>query len=269
MNQRRYNEIKIFALIGAVCAIAAAVMEYSPSSAVVQWQPYATAFQTAARENKKVYVDVYAEWCGPCKLMDRTTFANDTVIATLQNDVIAVRVNIDDENIGADVKKKFNIQAMPTSLLLMPDQQEIKRNVGYMNGTQFIEWIADTTVSEFSHWDDFPEAVRRAEAEHKQIFIVALQDSLIIEELNRAFRKSALKRLIRAKCIPTLIIKTNPNHEKIIHQYTLLPSIDFIGYLYLFTPSMELKKAVPLRNYDGFRLLEMVQQMIAESEKPA
>ncbi|MFA6456872.1 MAG: thioredoxin domain-containing protein [Bacteroidota bacterium] len=269
MNQRRYNEIKIFAVIGALCTIAAAVMEYVPSSATVQWQPYATAFQTAARENKKVYVDVYAEWCGPCKLMDRTTFANDTVMAMLQNDVIAVRVNIDDEKIGAEVKKKFNIQAMPTSLLLMPDQMEIKRNVGYMDGTQFIDWIADTAVSEFSRWDDFPGAATRAAAEHKKIFIVALQDSLKVYELDRAFRKPAVKRLIRDKCIPTLLLNNNTGHQKFIRQYVLLPSIDFIGYLYVFSPAMELLQAVPLRNYDGLRLQEMVQQIIADAEKPA
>ena len=43
---------------------------------------------------------MYAEWCDPCKLMDKTTFVNDTVLTLLHNNFIATRINIDDEKIG-------------------------------------------------------------------------------------------------------------------------------------------------------------------------
>jgi len=62
MNQRRTLEIKMFAVIGVACAIAAAIVEYYPATAAMQWIPYETAFQKAQQENKLVYVDVYAEW---------------------------------------------------------------------------------------------------------------------------------------------------------------------------------------------------------------
>ncbi len=38
-------------------------------------------------------VDVYTEWCGPCKMMDRNTFTNADVIKKVNTDYYAVKFN--------------------------------------------------------------------------------------------------------------------------------------------------------------------------------
>ena len=255
-------------MIGVFCAVAAAIVEYYPVTVPLQWVPYETTFQKAKQENKLVYVDVYAEWCGPCKLMDRTTFANDTVIASLQNDFIATRVNIDDERTGAEVKKKFNIQAMPTSLLLTAEQIEVRRNVGYMNASKFNDWIVETTTPEFMSWDSFSSSLTRAKTENKSVFVLVLQDSLKLDELQKSFGNTEIKRMIKRKYIPTLLLNNVPEHREIIKKYTLVPSVDFIGCIYTFSPTMELEHTLPLRNFDAFRLDILLKQFIAEAEHP-
>lgn len=263
MHQRPVQHIKIFTAVGILCAVIAAGIEYFPSSASIEWVPYETAFLRAQTENKLVYVDVYAEWCAPCKTMDRTTFSNDTVISALKNNLIAVRVNIDDPGTGADLKKRYNISAMPTSLLLRHDQLEVKRRVGYMNAGTMMDWLADTVFAEFIRWSDFTEAAASARSGNRNLFILVLHDSLKVMEMQRAFLNKNIKQVIKKDFIPVLLINSVPDHQKIIQQYALLPSNDFIGCLFTFTSSMELIRTMPLRNFDAMRLQPLVEQVTA------
>ncbi len=263
MEQRPVYIMKITALIGILCAIAAAVIEFYPTHSSVQWVPYEMAFQRAKVEHKLVYVDVYAEWCAPCKRMDRITFANDTVIAALTEGVIATRVNGDDPNLGAKMKNEFNVTAMPTSLLFRSENAELKRHVGFMDAAAFMDWIADTSLSEFVHWDEFNEARVKAQNTKKTLIILALHDSLKVMEMQRAFQNKNVKQIIKRNFVPVLLINTITDHQKVIAQYTLLPSFDFVGYLYTFTPSMELIRAIPLRNWDASRTQSLVESLSA------
>lgn len=42
---------------------------------------------------KKMFVDVYTEWCGWCKKMDKTTFRDSAVIARMNEDFYAIKLN--------------------------------------------------------------------------------------------------------------------------------------------------------------------------------
>lgn len=42
---------------------------------------------------KKIVVDVYTPWCGPCKMMDRNTFSNPEIIQTMGGDFYPVKFN--------------------------------------------------------------------------------------------------------------------------------------------------------------------------------
>ena len=42
---------------------------------------------------KKIFMDVYANWCGPCKLLDKHTFSNKDLIAYVNENFYAVKFN--------------------------------------------------------------------------------------------------------------------------------------------------------------------------------
>lgn len=265
MNQRRTQEVKLFGIIGILLAMAAMIMEYRPSGSAVEWVPYGEAFRRAAEEQKAVYVDVYAEWCSPCKEMDRTTFSDDSVVHLLQNNLVAVRVNIDDEGTGADIKKKFNIQAMPTSLLLTPSGQEIKRHVGYLNSAQFLEWTADTVGILFALWNNLPTARAMAMKEKKKLLVLVIQDSASIPSLQKELRRPEIRKGLNKKFIPTLLVVTNPAHNTFIRQYSLSPSIDFIATFTSFSPqTMEIVQVLPVRQSDMVRFRYIFLPLLGE-----
>jgi thioredoxin-related protein len=59
----------------------------------IQW----TGFEEAVRKNeqvkKKIFIDIYTDWCGWCKRMDATTFKNDSVIEYLNRHFHPVKIN--------------------------------------------------------------------------------------------------------------------------------------------------------------------------------
>jgi thiol:disulfide interchange protein DsbD len=141
MNQRTVSGIKYLMAIALLCASAGAALEFYQKTNTVEWVPFADAAQYAKEKNKLIYIDFYADWCQPCKQMDKSTFTNDSVITLLKNEFIATRINVDEPLFGQPMMKKYNISAMPTALLLGSDQQEVRRYVGFMNAEEFIVWL--------------------------------------------------------------------------------------------------------------------------------
>lgn len=51
----------------------------------IKWMKFEDAVAMARKQPKKIFIDMYTDWCGWCKVMDRTTFA-DTVIEKYMNE---------------------------------------------------------------------------------------------------------------------------------------------------------------------------------------
>ncbi len=81
--------------------------------------------------NKPIFLDVYAKWCGPCKLLKRTTFKDEEVGAYFNANFINIAIDGETKE-GNELMKKYNIRAYP-SLLIIDSNGEIKtRETGYL-----------------------------------------------------------------------------------------------------------------------------------------
>ena len=49
----------------------------------VKWLDFKTALAANKKKSKPLYIDVYTDWCGWCKKMDKTTFEDPEVVALL------------------------------------------------------------------------------------------------------------------------------------------------------------------------------------------
>ena len=93
------------------------------------------ALVRAGKENKLVFVDFYTTWCGPCKLMDRTTFKDPKVVAWLHDQAIAVKV---DAEAQLELAKKYEIKNYPTMLWLKADGKQAVRHIGTLDAEEFM-----------------------------------------------------------------------------------------------------------------------------------
>lgn len=59
----------------------------------ITWYSWDEAVALQAKTQKKIFVDVYTEWCGWCKKMDSSTFVDPTVVKFMNDNFIAVKLD--------------------------------------------------------------------------------------------------------------------------------------------------------------------------------
>lgn len=104
--------------------------------------PIDEAIKKANQENKKVLLYFTADWCGPCKYMDKFTFKNDTVKTYLSNHYVAVKINESTWK-GEKLTKKFKVYAYPTFIILNQEGIIQKRFISETSTKGFLAQISD------------------------------------------------------------------------------------------------------------------------------
>lgn len=94
--------------------------------------------ERAKTEKKPIFIDCYTTWCGPCKLVARTTFKNDTVGQFYNANFICAKIDMEKGD-GINIAKDFGIMAYPSFLFLNENGEELHRGIGYVNTKQFME----------------------------------------------------------------------------------------------------------------------------------
>ncbi len=59
----------------------------------INWMTFTEAIEAQKKTPKKILMDVYTSWCGPCKLMDKNTFQNPDVVNYVNQYYYAVKFN--------------------------------------------------------------------------------------------------------------------------------------------------------------------------------
>ena len=96
------------------------------------------ALAKAKAENKLVFIDAYAEWCGPCKVMARDIFPQKEVGDFFNTRFINLKLDMEKgDNVA--LAKKYEVRAYPTYLFLDSDGKLVHKGLGSMPADQFVE----------------------------------------------------------------------------------------------------------------------------------
>jgi len=104
----------------------------------INWQSYKKGMSLAKKENKRVYLHFYTDWCNFCKEMDQTTFRNPSIVKMLNKDFVAIRVNTNKET---KVAGKYNIRPVPDNWFLSANGKKLRNFLGYYEADQFVTVI--------------------------------------------------------------------------------------------------------------------------------
>jgi thioredoxin 1 len=91
-------------------------------------------FSDIIRNNKVVLVDLWAEWCGPCRMLSPTV---DEIEQLYTGKVEVVKCNVDD---CQDVAVNYGVRGIPT-LLYFKDGVEVDRTVGAVTKKEITDII--------------------------------------------------------------------------------------------------------------------------------
>ena len=100
-----------------------------------------SAFTVASNSNKLIMIDFMAEWCPPCKEMDKKTFSNTNIIKK-SNEFIPVRIDVDkQQNIAEEYNgnaRKYGGIGIPNILFLDKEKKIVRHIVGFHDVDQLM-----------------------------------------------------------------------------------------------------------------------------------
>ena len=99
---------------------------------------FASLQKKAKAEHKLIFVDAYAEWCGPCKLMAKNVFTQQEVGDYYNANFINAKIDME-KGEGRDLAKKYKVMAYPTYLFIDGNGEVIHRVTGYYDAPDFIK----------------------------------------------------------------------------------------------------------------------------------
>ncbi|MDR1021860.1 MAG: DUF255 domain-containing protein [Prevotellaceae bacterium] len=65
----------------------------SAATAQIKWHTFEEAVELCKKQPKKIFIDVYTDWCGWCKVYDRNTFSNPEIAEYMNGHFYAVKLN--------------------------------------------------------------------------------------------------------------------------------------------------------------------------------
>ncbi len=68
------------------------------SASPVKWMSFEEAIARSKTEKRKIFIDVYTDWCGWCKVMDKSTFSEASVAKILNEKFYPVKFDAEQTN---------------------------------------------------------------------------------------------------------------------------------------------------------------------------
>lgn len=91
----------------------------------------------AKKEKKLVFMDAFASWCGPCKMMEKNIFPLPAVSEYYNANFINARFDME-KGEGREIAMKYGVRSYPTFLFLNGDGEVVLKNYGYMGEQDFL-----------------------------------------------------------------------------------------------------------------------------------
>lgn len=96
--------------------------------------PTEAEFETMLEDNDTVFVDFWATWCGPCRMVAPII---EQVADKYVDEIAVAKIDIDENN---ELAMKYNIQSIPT-VVVFKNGKEVSRAVGVRGFEDYCEML--------------------------------------------------------------------------------------------------------------------------------
>lgn len=162
-------------LVSLVALVLVSIMGFG-QEVKVKWYSIEEALELNKKEQRKIFIDVYTDWCGWCKKMDASTFSNPVIANILNTEFYAVKFNAETKdtiyfqgrkffNEGANGRNPHQLaiallqgrMSYPSVAYLNEDSQLLTAVPGYMTpeGIEPILMFFADDVYKSQSFDDF------------------------------------------------------------------------------------------------------------------
>ena len=109
--------------------------------AFLEGKTFAEAVEVAKESGKKIFLDCYTSWCGPCKMVARDIFPKKVAGDYFNQEFINIKIDME-KGEGPELAKRLGVKAYPTFVMFDSQGKEIGRLVGSRaSAADFVEAV--------------------------------------------------------------------------------------------------------------------------------
>ncbi len=94
--------------------------------------------QMAQKENKPIFIDFWATWCGPCKVMEKEVLSQPEVGEKFNISFINYKADVD-KSPGRELRNLFQVSSLPSYVFVKPNGDILLRTEGMSTVKFFME----------------------------------------------------------------------------------------------------------------------------------
>ena len=95
------------------------------------------ALKLAKKEKKNIFLDAYASWCGPCKMLKKNVFTQKEVGDFYNSNFVNMAIDME-QGEGPKLAQKYKVQAYPTLLFINHKGEVVGSALGYHQADEII-----------------------------------------------------------------------------------------------------------------------------------
>ncbi len=104
----------------------------------IQADKLSTVLDRAEAEGKIVFIDFYATWCQPCKMMDKDVFSDKNIASFFNENFISYKVDAE-KGFGPNIAALYNVRAYPTLVWVDTKGNVLEETVGGTYHTELMK----------------------------------------------------------------------------------------------------------------------------------
>lgn len=192
-----------------------------------------TQLATAKKDNKIIFFDAYTSWCGPCKMMAKDVFTQDSVADLFNQTFLNVKYDME-KGEGPELQKKYGVSAYPTYLFINADGEVVHKIVGSMPPNEF---MTEATKALNPESTAFGLAKKFNSGDHSEATAIAY-----LEALEKAYEANKMGAVAKVyfDALPESSLLEAKNWELAL-KYLNNPSSKAFAYLYAHKADLEKK----------------------------
>lgn len=135
------------------------------------WRSWNDGLREASTSQRPILVDVYTDWCGWCKRMDRDVYSREDVREYLSRRFVTVKLNAESakqafyegKNLSARaLAARFRVSGYPTTVFLKSGGEHMVNVPGYVEGDRFLLLLRYIGDGHLDRGVKFQDYVKRA-----------------------------------------------------------------------------------------------------------